>query len=109
MHCPQCSDDLSEFFIQPGTLKCSKTAARLIYRSTIETNSSHNTSEIVQIINGWVTSSDPGRATLNLWPFVMDLDSHCPVSITSLDSPYPILGTTASQAQVSTFKNQGSH
>ena len=77
MHCPQCSDDLSEFFIQPGTLKCSETAARLIYRSTIETNSSHNTSEIVQIINGRVTSSDPGRATLNLWPFVMDYNNIC--------------------------------
>ena len=104
-HCPQCSDYLSESFIQPGTLKCSETAARLIYRSTIETNNSHNASEIVQIINGWVTSSDPGQTTLNLWPFVMDLDSHCPVSITSLDSPYPILGTTASQAQVSRIKD----
>ena len=38
MHCPQCSNDLSKSFIQPGTLKCSETAARLIYRSTIETN-----------------------------------------------------------------------
>ena len=105
MHCPQCSDDLSESFIQPGTLKCSETAARLIYRSTIETNGSHNASEVVQIINGWVTSTDPGQATFNLWPFVMDLDSRCPVSITSLDSPYPILGTTASQAQVSRIKD----
>ena len=87
MHCPQCSDDLSESFIQPGILKCSETAARLIYRSTIETNGSHNASELVEIINGWVTSTDPGQATFNLWPFVMYLDSCCPVSITSLDSP----------------------
>ena len=105
MHCPQCSDDLSKSFIQPGTLKCSETAARLIYKSTIETNGSHNASEVVQIINGWVTSTDPGQATFNLWPVVMDLDSRCPVSITSLDSPYPILGTTASQAQVSRIKD----
>ena len=25
LHCPQCSDDLSESFIQLGTLKCSET------------------------------------------------------------------------------------
>ena len=52
-----------------------------------------------------MTSSDPGQTTLNMWPFVMDLDNRCPVSITSLDSSYPILGTTASQAQVSRIKD----
>ena len=64
----------------------------------------HNASEIIQIIEEWVISTVPGQATLQLWPFVMDLDSHCPVSITSLDSPYPALGTGGSQLPVSSTK-----
>ena len=65
--------------------------------------SQHNSSEIVEIIEEWVTSSE---ATLHLWPFVMDLDSRCPVSIKSLGSPYPTLGAILNedQAQASRVK-----
>ena len=92
--CPQCLSDSSVELIEPGKLRCSETAARLIYRSTIEAAGSHNASEIVGVIEEWVTSTGPGEATLHLWPFVMDLDSRCPVSIKSLGSPYPALGAT---------------
>ena len=88
--CPECANGKSESFIQPGMLRCSEDAARLIYRSSIEVNEAHNGSEIVKIIEEWVTSTVPGEAALQLWPFVMDLDSHCPVNITSLDSPYSV-------------------
>ena len=64
----------------------------------------HNASEIIQIIEEWVNSTIPVQATLQLWPFVMDLDSRCPVSITSLDSPYPTLGNGESQLPVSIVK-----
>ena len=105
--CPLCaSDEAVESFIQPGTLKCSETAARLIYRSSVEATGPHNASEIVQIINEWVTSSVPGEATLQLWPFIMDLDSRCSVSIASLDSPYPTLGEIGSQFQLSSVKER---
>ena len=90
--------------IQPGKLRCSETAARLIYRSTIEATGSRNASEIVGVIEEWLTSTKPGEATPHLWPFVMDLDSHCPVSITSLESPYPILGDGGAQIQYSRVK-----
>ena len=63
-------------------------------------------SEIVGVIEEWVTSTKPGQATLQLWPFVMDLDSHCPASIISLESPYPILSTGGSQIQLSSVKEQ---
>ena len=99
--CPQCLDDSSVDLIEPGKLRCSETAARLIYRSTIEAAGSHNASEIVGVIEEWVTSIE---ATLHLWPFVMDLDSHCPVSIKSLGSPYPTLGANEDQAQASRVK-----
>lgn len=94
--CPGCSVGLSESLVQPGTLRCSENAARLIYRSTINESSctAHNASEIIDIIEEWVTSTVPGQATLHLWPFVMDLDSRCPVTIASQDSPYPSLATT---------------
>ena len=75
--------------------------AWLIYRSTIEATGSHNASEIVGVIVDWVTSTEPGEATLQLWPFVMDLDSSCPVSITSLNSPYPPLTAGGDQFHVS--------
>ena len=103
-HCPQCISDSSNTsveLIEPGKLRCSETAARLIYRSTIEAAGSHNASEIVGTIEEWVTSIE---ATLHLWPFVMDLDSHCPVSIKSLSSPYPTLGANGDQAQASRVK-----
>lgn len=90
--------------IQPGKLRCSETAARLIYRSTIEATGARNASEIVEVIEDWVTSTEPGKATLHLWPFVMDLDSRCPVSISTLDSPYPTLATSGDQAQISRVK-----
>ena len=91
--------------IQPGKLRCSETAARLIYRSTIQATGSHNASEIIGVIEEWVTSTEPGEATLHLWPFVMDLDNRCPVSITSLDAPYPALsGAGGDQIQVSRVK-----
>lgn len=104
--CPQClTNGSSVDLLQPGTLKCSETAARLIYRSKIEANGSHNASEIVGVLEEWVTSAEPGEATLHLWPFVMDLDSRCPVSIASLESPYPIFGSAGGdQAQVSRVK-----
>lgn len=103
-HCPRCVG-FSESLIRPGTLRCSESVARLIYRSTIEVTGTHNASEIVQIIDEWVTSAVPGEATLHLWPFVMDLDSRCPVSITSLDSTYPSnLGVGASQVYVAGIK-----
>ena len=87
--------------IQPGKLKCSETAARLIYRSTIQATDSHNASEIIGVIEEWVTSTKPGEATIQFWPFVMDLDNRCPVSITSLDAPYPALnGAGGDQIQV---------
>ena len=101
--CSRCAS-VSSDLIQPGKLRCSETAARLIYRSTIETTGSHNASEIVQVIKEWVNSTEPGQATLHLWPFVMDLDSRCPVSITSLDSPYPTLSAGGSQVQFSRVK-----
>ena len=82
--CPLCAGDgPTQSLIQPGTMKCSDNAARLIYRSSVETTGSQNASEIVQIIKEWVTSSVPGEATLQLWPFIMDLDSRCSVPITS--------------------------
>ena len=90
--------------VQPGKLRCSETAARLIYRSTIEATSSHNASEIVGVIKEWMTSTEPGEASLHLWPFVMDLDSRCPVSVTSLDTPYPLLGAGGDQIQFSRVK-----
>ena len=90
--------------VQPGKLKCSETAARLIYRSTIEATGSRNASEIVGIIEEWVNSTKSGEATLHLWPFIMDLDSHCPVSITSLESPYPTLDAGGDQSQFSRVK-----
>ena len=102
--CPQCLSDSSNTsmeLIEPGKLRCSETAARLIYRSTIEAAGSHNASEIVGTIEEWVTSIE---ATLHLWPFVMDLDSRCPVSIKSLSSPYPTLGPIGDQAQASRVK-----
>jgi hypothetical protein len=105
--CPHCVSDSSAVdLIEPGKLRCSETAARLIYRSTIEAAGSHNTSEIVGVIDEWVTSTEPGEATLHLWPFVMDLDGRCPVSITSLGSPYPTLGANGDQAQASRVKEQ---
>ena len=91
--------------IQPGKLRCSETAARLIYRSTIEATGSQNASEIVGVIEEWVTSTEPGEATLHLWPFVMDLDSHCLISITSLDAPYPMLNAGGDQVQFSRIKD----
>ena len=102
--CPQCIGDSSVDLIEPGKLRCSETAARLIYRSTIEVAGSHNSSEIVEVIEEWVTGTGPGEATLHLWPFVMDLDSRCPVSIKSLGSPYPTLGANEDQAQASRVK-----
>ena len=102
-HCPQCISDSSVGLIEPGQLRCSETAARLIYRSTIEAAGSHNASEIVGIIEEWVTSIE---ATLHLWPFVMDLDSRCPVSIKSLSSPYPTLGPIGDHVQASRVKEQ---
>ena len=90
-------------------MKCSDNAARLIYRSSVEATGSQNASEIVQIIKEWVTSSVPGEATLQLWPFIMDLDSRCSVPITSLDSPYPVLGEGGSQFQLSSVKDQVEH
>ena len=103
-HCPQCISNSSVELIEPGQLRCSETAARLIYRSTIEAAGSHNASEIVGVIEEWVTSTGPGEATLHLWPFVMDLDSRCPVSIKSLSSPYPTLGANEDQVQASRVK-----
>ena len=41
----------------------------------------------VGVTEEWVTSTESGKAILQLWPFVMDLDCCCPVSISSLDSP----------------------
>ena len=102
--CPQCTNGSSVDLIQPGKLRCSETAARLIYRSTIEAIGSHNASEIIEVIEEWVTSTEPGEATLHLWPFVMDLDSRCPTSITSLDSSYPTLTAGGDQAQTSRMK-----
>ena len=102
--CPQCANGMSESFIQPGTLRCSEDAARLIYRSNIEVTEAYNASEIVQVIEEWVTNTVPDESTLQLWPFVMDLDSRCPVSITSLASPYPALDASGSQVQVSITK-----
>ena len=110
-HCPQCTNGSSDL-IQPGKLRCSERAARLIYRSTIEATGSHNASEIVGVIVNWVTSTEPGEATLQLWPFVMDLDSSCPVSITSLNSPYPTLAAGGDQVHnytVTSFKGERSH
>lgn len=101
--CPQCATGLSESIILPGTLRCSKDAARLIYRSNVDMSETNNATEIIQIIEEWVTSTVPGQATLHLWPFVMDLDSRCPVSISSLDSTYPTLGTSGSQVQISSI------
>ena len=49
--------------IQPGKLRCSETAARLIYRSTIEATGSRNASEIVGVIKEWVTSTETGEDT----------------------------------------------
>ena len=95
--CPQCvAIGSSVDLIQPGKLRCSETAARLIHRSTIEAIGSHNASEIVGVIEEWVTSTEPGEATLYLWPFVMDLDS-CPV--TSLDVLYPTIGAGGDRVQ----------
>ena len=95
--------------LQPGKLRCNETAARLIYRSTNEVTGTRNASEIVGVIKDWVTSTEPGKATLDLWPFVMDLDSRCPVSISTLDSPYPtlaacLLAAGGNQAQISRVK-----
>ena len=105
-HCPRCvASESSVDLIQPGKLRCSETAARLIYRSTIQATGSHNASEIIGVIEEWVTSTEPGEATLHFWPFVMDLDNRCPVSITSLDAPYPALsGAVGDQIQVSRVK-----
>ena len=106
-HCSHCvgSESSADQLIQPGKLRCSETAARLIYRSTIEATGSHNASEIIGVIEEWVTSTEPGESTLHLWPFVMDLDNRCPASITSLDAPYPTLsGAGGDQAQVSRVK-----
>ena len=102
--CPQCISDSSVGLIEPGKLRCSETAARLIYRSTIEAAGSHNASEIVGVIEDWVIGTGPGEATLHLWPFVMDLDSRCPVSIKSFSSPYPTLGPIEDQVQASRVK-----
>ena len=71
----------------------------------IEATGSHNASEIIGVIEEWVTSTEPGESTLHLWPFVMGLDNRCPASITSLDAPYPTLsGAGGDQAQVSRVK-----
>ena len=40
--CPQCVNGMLESLIQPGTLRCSEDAARLIYRSNIEVTETHN-------------------------------------------------------------------
>ena len=95
--CPGCLGGSSEALIQPGTLRCSENAARLIYRS--EVSGTHNATKVVQVIDEWVSSTLPGEATLRLWPFVMDLDKRCRVSIESLDSPYPALGTGQSHLE----------
>ena len=96
-HCPGCLSGSSGALIQPGTLRCSENAARLIYRSKVA--EAYNATKVVQVIEEWVSSTVPGEATLRLWPFVMDLDNQCPVSIASLDSPYPALGSGQSQLQ----------
>ena len=78
-----CKCDYPADFIKTGQFSQRSSLTHITYRSTLVGTDAHTAGELLECLEKWVESS----AALKIKLFVLDVDSTCPVRISSLKDP----------------------
>ena len=79
----QCNCTFPDGFIRRGKFSCRNTTATVSYRSTIVGTNTYNASQLVNIIQQWVSSGP----ILEVEWWLLDVYADCPARISSLNDP----------------------
>ena len=77
----RCSCTFAPDFIRAGIFSCRRTLNEVSYRSTIVGTETHNTTELLGLIEDWVSSGP----VLRIWWYLADVYTNFPVELSSLD------------------------